>query len=235
MHVYEFTCMILCVHILSWVCVCMFVFFCMYVTTIIAEILQLQQMQRFDLMAIASKILQERKSGAGINIVDVRLVDGSKQETATEYASLPLTIFFKDAAELIAFKHCVGKTPLLFMCLTGDSKEGKVSVATIKNASWWQEAAGSRCLAMAACVCVYVYVCPCFVCAQLCVSFLCVYVCVCLLSLCCVFVSCQCLYVCIYVCLCMCVCVFVCMCVCVCVCACTLKLCLRVLSVVCCT
>ena len=118
-------------------------------TTTIAEILQLKQMQRFDLMAIASKILEERKSGAGMNIVDVRLVDGSKQETATEYASLPLTLFFKDAAELTTFKHCVGKTPLLFMCLTGDSKDGKVSVATIKNASWWQEAAGSRCLAMA--------------------------------------------------------------------------------------
>ena len=119
-------------------------------TATIANILELQQMQRFDLMAIAAKILDERKSGTGITIADVRLVDGSKQETATEYASLPLTLFFKDAAELTTFKNCVGKTPLLFMCLTGGSKDGKVSVATIKNQSWWQEAAGPRSLAMAA-------------------------------------------------------------------------------------
>ena len=107
-------------------------------------------MQRFDLMAIADTIIEERKSGTGMNIADVRLVDGSKQETATEYASLPLTLFFKDAAERTTFKKCVGKTPLLFMCLLGSSKDGKVSVATIKTQSWWQEAAGSRSLAMAA-------------------------------------------------------------------------------------
>ena len=39
--------------------------------------------------------------------------------------------------------------PLLFMCLTGNSKDGKVSVATTKKQSWWQEAVGSRALAMA--------------------------------------------------------------------------------------
>ena len=107
-------------------------------------------MQRFDLMAIAATVLEERKSGIGMNIADVRLVDGSKQESATEYASLPLTIFFKDAAELTTFKNCVGKTPLLFMCLLGSSKDGKVSVATIKTQSWWQEASGTRSFAMAA-------------------------------------------------------------------------------------
>ena len=35
------------------------------------------------------------------------------------------------------------------MCLTGNSKDGKVSVATTKKQFWWQEAVGSRALAMA--------------------------------------------------------------------------------------
>lgn len=35
------------------------------------------------------------------------------------------------------------------MCLAGSSKDGQVSVATVKNQSWWQEAAGSKALAMA--------------------------------------------------------------------------------------
>ena len=108
-------------------------------------------MQRFDLMAIAAKILTERKAGTGMHIADVRLVDGTKQNDSntTEYASLPLTLFFKDAAELTSFKQHVGKTPLLFMCLTGGSKDGKVSVAQIKDQSWKQEAVGSKALAMA--------------------------------------------------------------------------------------
>ena len=49
-----------------------------------------------------------------MHIADVRLVDGSKDNDSntTEYASLPLTLFFKDAAELASFKEYVGKTPL---------------------------------------------------------------------------------------------------------------------------
>ena len=74
-------------------------------TATIADILELQQMQRFDLMAITTKILNERKSGTGMIIADVRLVDGSKQGTTTEYASLPLTLFFKDAAEMTKFRN----------------------------------------------------------------------------------------------------------------------------------
>ena len=35
------------------------------------------------------------------------------------------------------------------MCLAGNSKDGQVQVTTIKNQSWWQEAAGPKCLAMA--------------------------------------------------------------------------------------
>ena len=71
-------------------------------TVTIADVMQLTQMQRFDLMAIVAKVLDERKSGAGMHIADVRLVDGSKENDSntTEYASLPLTLFFKDAAEI---------------------------------------------------------------------------------------------------------------------------------------
>jgi hypothetical protein len=104
----------------------------------IADVLQLKQMQRFDLMAIPSSILDERKAGSGMHIADVRLVDGSKENdsTTTEYASLPLTMFFKDAAELASLKKHIGKTPLLFMCLTGNIVDGTVSVATTNNQFW---------------------------------------------------------------------------------------------------
>ena len=66
-------------------------------TVTIADVLQLTQMQRFDLMAIVAKVLDERKSPAGMHIADVRLVDGSKENDSntTEYASLPLTLFSK--------------------------------------------------------------------------------------------------------------------------------------------
>ena len=120
-------------------------------TVTIADVLQLTQMQHFDLMAIVAKVLDERTSRAGMNIADVRLVDGSKDNDSntTEYASLPLTLFFKDAAELASFKEYVGKTPLLFMCLAGSSKDGKVSVATVKDQFWRQVAVGPKAVAMA--------------------------------------------------------------------------------------
>ena len=58
----------------------------------IIQILQLKQMQRFDLMAIPAKIMDERTSASGMRIIDVRLVDGSEKEGSTatehEYASL---------------------------------------------------------------------------------------------------------------------------------------------------
>ena len=119
-------------------------------TVTIADILQLKHMQRFDLMAIAAKIIEERRSGT-MNIADIRLVDGSKQSDSntTEYASLPLTLFFKDEKELTEFRNCVGKTPLLFMCLAGSCKDRQVSVSTIKAQSWWQVATGTKAVAMA--------------------------------------------------------------------------------------
>ena len=70
-------------------------------TVTIADVLQLTQMQRFDLMAIVAQITDERKAATGMTILDVRLVDGSMENgsNTTEYASLPLTLFFKDTAE----------------------------------------------------------------------------------------------------------------------------------------
>ena len=119
----------------------------------IADILQLKQMQRFDLMAIPATIIDERQSATGMRIVDVRLVDGSKEThtdpTQRAYASLPLTLFFKSATELEAFKNNVGRTPMLFMALSGNIKENQVEVTTIKDQSWWQPAAGTKCTAMA--------------------------------------------------------------------------------------
>ena len=35
------------------------------------------------------------------------------------------------------------------MCLTGNSKDGIVSITTTESQSWWQEAVGSKALAMA--------------------------------------------------------------------------------------
>ena len=57
-------------------------------TCTVVDILQLQQMQRFDLMAIPAKIINERTSSTGMCIIDVRLVDGSRKEgnTTTEHA-----------------------------------------------------------------------------------------------------------------------------------------------------
>ena len=76
----------------------------------IADVLQLKQMQRFDLMAITAQIIDVRTSGTGMHIADVRLVDGSKQSDSTkECASLPITLYFKGATEMNAFKNCMGK------------------------------------------------------------------------------------------------------------------------------
>ena len=47
-------------------------------TVTVADILQLKHMQRFDLIAIPAPLIDERTSGTGMRIADVRLVDGSK-------------------------------------------------------------------------------------------------------------------------------------------------------------
>ena len=124
-------------------------------TTTIAEILQLKQTQRFDLIAIPAAIIAERRSGAGQNIADVRLIDGSKdpRNTATELvnATLPLTLFFKSNASFASFKQAVGGTPLLFVCLQGRvEKNGSLNVTTIKDMSRWESAVGDKCDTIAA-------------------------------------------------------------------------------------
>ena len=89
--------------------------------TTIAAILQLKDHQRFDLMAVPAAILDQRKSGAGQIIIDVRLADGStaqgSQGTAQKhpFATMPLTIFLRSTAELEDIKQHVGHNPLLFM------------------------------------------------------------------------------------------------------------------------
>ena len=53
---------------------------------------------------LPATILEERASSAGMHIADVRLMDGSKS-TATEYASLPLTLFSKTRKNLLCSKQ----------------------------------------------------------------------------------------------------------------------------------
>jgi hypothetical protein len=124
-------------------------------TTSIADILGLRQMQRFDLMAIPAAIIAERRSGTGQNIADVRLIDGSKDprdKTAEPAnATMPLTLFFKGNDDFETFKQHVGRTPLLFMCLSGIvGSDSSVKVSTLKDQSWWETASGTKCDAMTA-------------------------------------------------------------------------------------
>ena len=123
-------------------------------TATIADVLQLKQMQRFDLMAIPTEIIDERTSGTGMRIADVRLVDGTKQTqsntTEQAYASLPLTLFFKNETELSSFKSNIGQTPLLFMSLSCNCKNAQIEVVAIKDHTWVQPAAGTKCASMAA-------------------------------------------------------------------------------------
>ena len=115
----------------------------------ISSILQLGQVQRFDLMAVVAEVIDERTTHAGRVVLDVRLVDGSKE--GEKLQTLPLTIFLGNAGEAGGFKSCVGKGPLLFMCLQGSKEaDGSVRVATVKDQTWWQRGAGPKHDAMAA-------------------------------------------------------------------------------------
>ena len=117
----------------------------------IADILQLKDMQRFDLMAIVAAILQERKGNLGLQIFDVRLVDGSQQHDSDgkKYTSLPMTLFLKDESEISLLKDSLGKKPLLFMSLNGLRKNGEVCVSPTKDQFWFCEASGPRSTDMA--------------------------------------------------------------------------------------
>ncbi len=113
--------------------------------TTIAAILQLKDQQRFDLMAVPTEILSQRRSGAGQVIIDVRLADGSTHPDAQSCATMPLTIFLNSTVELDDFKQHVGCNPLLFMCLSGQVGQQGVDVHTVKDQFVWRVAAGARC------------------------------------------------------------------------------------------
>ena len=109
----------------------------------IAHILQLKETQRFDLMVLIRGIIQERTSQQGLKIMDVRLIDGSRINE--EYASLPITLFFKNPSEAEDIKkYFAEQTPVNLMCLQGTYKDGQVAVAPVKDQSWVQPAAGKR-------------------------------------------------------------------------------------------
>ena len=119
--------------------------------TSIAAILQLRDPQRFDLMAVPAAILDQRKSGAGQIIIDVRLADGSTAQGSYgttqkhPFATMPLTVFLRGKAEFEDFKQHVGCNPLLFMCLDGKVGKKGVEVRTVKDQFFWRVAAGARC------------------------------------------------------------------------------------------
>jgi len=118
--------------------------------TTIAATLQLKHQQRFDLMAVPTTILEQRRTGAGQIIIDVRLADGSTHPESHSYATMPLTIFLNSNAQLEDFKQHVGCNPLLFMCLHGELGQQGVVVRTIKDQFFWRVAAGARCEGMKA-------------------------------------------------------------------------------------
>ena len=116
-------------------------------TCTIADVFMLKHMQRFDLMAIPAEVMDERRSDAGMPIVDVRLVDGSARPVVdgaeTRNAAMPLTIFFDSNAEYTRFEEHVGRKPVVFMCLSVScNKSGTVQVSTVKDLTRWQEGAG---------------------------------------------------------------------------------------------
>ena len=115
----------------------------------IADILQLKETQRFDLQAIIREIMTERTSQQGLQIIEARLIDGSRNSRG-DYAVLPTTMFFKNTTETEAFKkHAAAKTPVNFMCMQGTYKDGKITVGPVKDQSWLQPAAGEQSEALA--------------------------------------------------------------------------------------
>lgn len=109
----------------------------------IADILQVTETQRFDLTVMIREIMQERTSQQGLRIMDMRLVDGSR--IREEYASLPITMFFRNVSEAESFKkYFVERKPMNLMCLQGTYKDDQVAVTPVKDQFWFQPAAGKR-------------------------------------------------------------------------------------------
>ena len=117
----------------------------------VADVLKLTSNQRFDVMALVSKILAHRQPSNGTHVIEVLLVDGSKETAeAAEYASLPLTMWFHSDTQATEFQTHVGKTPLNFICLSGWMKDGKVTVSTVKGSTKTHVAEGDKATAMEA-------------------------------------------------------------------------------------
>ena len=114
----------------------------------IADILLLTQTQRFDLLAVPSEIMDERRNSlTNLPIADVRIKDTSAMDMdGSASSSLPITIFFTSNMDMVSFKQHVGKTALLFMCLQGHMGDGasQLQVKTIKDLFWWQVGVGPR-------------------------------------------------------------------------------------------
>ena len=114
----------------------------------IADILLLTQTQRFDLLAVPSEIMDERRNSlTNLPIADVRIKDTSGMDMdGSASSSLPITIFFTSNSDMDSFKQHVGKTALLFMCLQGHMGDGasQLQVKTIKDLFWWQVGVGPR-------------------------------------------------------------------------------------------
>ena len=121
-------------------------------TTTVADILRLRSQQRFDLLAVPTEVISKRNTGAAQVVADVRLADGSYIDKGGDrvFATIPLTLFFKNEDEFATFNTRVGKQPIFFFCLNGTLANGAVSVGTQKNMSSWKEGTGSRCDEMAA-------------------------------------------------------------------------------------
>ena len=65
----------------------------------------------------------------------------SRRAVAAFVASTPVTLFFKNEAEFASCHARVGKLQVFFFCLTGTADNGAVAVATLKNASAWEDGA----------------------------------------------------------------------------------------------
>ena len=109
----------------------------------IKDILKLQKLQRFDILAIVTEVIQSRRTGGGIPVADIRLKDGSLADDGTKN-SLPLTLFFNNDKHFETLQGYVGKVPLVFLCLQGWSKDGKLHVATVKDETRWFPGEGDK-------------------------------------------------------------------------------------------
>ena len=109
--------------------------------TTAAEVTGLRTMQRFDLVAIPSEILDERRVGTGQIVEDIRILDGSKTDAGIA-AAITFPLFFSSETMLTEFKGHVGKSALFFSGLQGNPEKGRanVKVTAVKGVFFWKPA-----------------------------------------------------------------------------------------------